>query len=67
MYDVRHPDEMGQLKWNPPSLRGVSQLPALFHDNSASSVRDALYRFRHPHGQDLSGQIDDLVAYLESL
>lgn len=67
IYDVRHPDEMGQLKWNPPSLRGVSQLPALFHDNSASSVRDALYRFKHPHGQDLSGQIDDLVAYLESL
>jgi YVTN family beta-propeller protein len=67
LYDVRHPDEMGQLKWNPPSLRGVSQLPALFHDNSAKSVRDVLYRFKHPHGQDLSGQIDDLVAYLESL
>ncbi|HEY2587337.1 MAG TPA: cytochrome c peroxidase [Tepidisphaeraceae bacterium] len=66
-YDVRHPDELGQRKWNPPSLRGVSQLPALFHDNSASSLRDVLYRFKHPHGQDLSGQIDDLVTFLESL
>ena len=66
-YDVRHPDEMGQLKWNPPSLRGVSQLPAFFHDNSASSLRDVLYTFKHPHGQDLSGQVDDLIAFLESL
>lgn len=66
-YDVRHPDELGQRKWNPPSLRGVSQLPALFHDNSAASLRDVLYRFKHPHGEDLSGQVDDLVAYLESL
>lgn len=67
MYDVGHPDEMGQRKWNPPSLRGVSQLPALFHDNSAASLRDVLYYFKHPHGQDLSGQVDDLVAFLESL
>lgn len=66
-YDVRHPDEMGQLKWNPPSLRGVSQLPALFHDNSAANLRDVLYYYKHPHGQDLSGQVDDLVAFLESL
>lgn len=66
-YDVRHPDELGQRKWNPPSLRGVSQLPAFFHDNSAATLRDVLYRFKHPHGEDLSGQVDDLVAFLESL
>lgn len=66
-YDVRHPDELGQRKWNPPSLRGVSQLPALFHDNSAASLRDVLYYSKHPHGQDLGGQVDDLVAFLESL
>lgn len=66
-YDVGHPDEMGQLKWNPPSLRGVSQLPAFFHDNSAASLHDVLYYYKHPHGEDLSGQVDDLVAFLESL
>lgn len=67
-FDVALPDEHGQSRWNPPSLRGVSQLPAFFHDNRAATLRDALYRDRHPHGSDIpEGQVEELIAFLESL
>jgi hypothetical protein len=56
-----------------PSLRGVSYRLPLMHDGCAKSLRD---RFapgcggddRHGHtGQLSSAQIDDLIAYLETL
>jgi cytochrome c peroxidase len=67
-YDVGTPDEKGWSEFNPPSLLGVSQRPALFHDNRAQSLRDVLVRFRHPEGQPVpASDVEDLLAFLESL
>lgn len=67
-YDVGLSDEAGMKRFNPPSLLGVSQLPALFHDNRASTLRDVFLRFKHPDGQAIpESQLDDLLAFLRSL
>jgi YVTN family beta-propeller protein len=67
-YDIELPDELGQTRWNPPSLRGVSQLPAFLHDNRARRLSDVFYHYKHPHGTDFSaGEVEELVAFLESL
>ena len=69
-YDVGLADEAGNRSFNPPSLRGVSQLPALFHDNRARDLRDVLVRFGHPNGESknlTSDELNDLVSFLQSL
>ena len=59
----------GESEFNPPSLRGVSQQNGFFHDNRAKELREVFGKYQHP-GMTSSlttEQIDDLVAFLESL
>ncbi len=70
-HDVGLRDQAGQRHFNPPSLRGVSQRPAYFHDNRAASLRDVLVRFKHPEGPEGEGvppdELEDLLQFLQSL
>ncbi len=67
-YDVGLEDELGQARFNPPSLRGVSQHDRLFHDNRAGSLGEVLDRFRHGLGSPLPEKDRrDLLRFLESL
>jgi YVTN family beta-propeller protein len=68
-YDVGMPDETGHTDFNPPSLRGLSQRDAYFHDNRAKSIKEALATHKHPNGEtELSKEdLADLLAFLESL
>jgi len=67
-YDVGLVDEVGERKFNPPSLRGVGQRPRLFHDNRARSLTEVLTRFRHQVGRTLSEEeVAELVRFLQSL
>jgi YVTN family beta-propeller protein len=68
VYDVGLADERGTTKFNPPSLRGVSQRGPYFHDNRARRLPDVLSKFHHEGGGDLSPEARcDLLAFLESL
>lgn len=67
-YDVGLADERGQAKFNPPSLRGVSQQRRLFHDNRASSLEDVLDVYGHQLREPLSDtDRADLLRFLRSL
>jgi len=68
-FDVGLHDEAGVTNFNPPSLRGVSQLPSFFHDNRATSLRDVLVKFKHPDGQThlTDQELNDLLAFLRSI
>jgi cytochrome c peroxidase len=61
-------DETGATKFNPPSLRGVSQQGRLFHDGRAESLRAVFAEFGHqlPNGVSET-DLEALVRYLESL
>jgi mono/diheme cytochrome c family protein len=67
-YDVGLKDELGQTRFNPPSLRGVSQRDALFHDNRAANLEEVVRKFSHQIRDDLTEQeLSDLVQFLGSL
>jgi cytochrome c peroxidase len=67
-YDVGLKDEMGNHRFNPPSLRGVGQRAALFHDGRASSLNEVFQIHRHPGNKELpTDEVSDLVAYLRTL
>lgn len=67
-YDVGLHDKQGQTRFNPPSLRGVSQRDRLFHDNRARDLREVFDRFRHGLKTPLPArERDDLLRFLESL
>ena len=67
-YDVGVHDSLGARRFNPPSLRGVGQRGAYFHDNRAPRLSDVFTRFDHGSGQELSRkQLDDLLAFVRSL
>jgi YVTN family beta-propeller protein len=67
-YDVGLVDAVGNRRFNPPSLRGVSRRDALLHDGRSRSLVDLFQKERHPSGLVLSsGEIADLVAFLETL
>ena len=61
-------DEAGGVKFNPPSLRGVSQLDRLFHDGRAGGLRQVFEEHAHqlPNALD-EPDLDALVRYLEGL
>jgi cytochrome c peroxidase len=66
--DVRLPDEMGKRLFNPPTLRGISQRDAFFHDGRALSLKDVFWKHNHPADHVWSvEEVRDLVAYLRSL
>jgi len=67
-YDVGLKDQFNYSKFNPPSLRGVSQRDALFHDNRAASLEEVFTRFKHQIDGDLPEKdLADLAAFLRSL
>jgi cytochrome c peroxidase len=57
--------------YNPPTLRGLYDKAPYLHDGRAKTLRDALTGPHNP--EDLGGEalsaseLDDLIAYLESL
>jgi YVTN family beta-propeller protein len=67
-YDVGIKDEMGSRRFNPPSLRGVGQRSALFHDGRATSLNEVFQIHRHPGNHELPpNEVADLVAFLRTL
>jgi hypothetical protein len=66
--DVGLSDELGQRKFNPPSLRGVSQNARFFHDNRAPTLESIFTDYGHQLPRDLAPQeLADLVRFLRSL
>lgn len=68
VYDVGVSDAVGNVQFNPPSLRGVNFRRAFFHDGRASDLKDVFSRHQHQLAQPL--QEEDhaaLIAYLRSL
>jgi cytochrome c peroxidase len=67
-YDVGLADEVGNKRFNPPSLRGVSQRAPYFHDNRAPTLRAVFTRHRHQLPDKLPGRdLKDLLAFLATL
>jgi YVTN family beta-propeller protein len=67
-YDVGLSDEAGARRFNPPSLRGVSQGGPFFHDGRAATLREVFTQHRH----GLRGELDeheltDLLHFLGEL
>jgi DNA-binding beta-propeller fold protein YncE len=68
IYDVGLRDELGNRRFNPPSLRGVGQRAAFFHDGRATSLRDVFAVHRHPGNAQLpEADLTDLLAFLRSV
>ncbi len=68
VYDVGLEDELGNRRFNPPSLLGVSQREQLLHDNRAAGLEEVFDKYRHGLSDPLSPQErNDLLAYLRSL
>lgn len=66
--DVGLVDEEGLSKFNPPSLRGVSQQRRFFHDGRAESLRAVFEEYGHQLETGLDEQdLEALVRFLESL
>lgn len=68
VYDVELADEVGNRRFNPPSLRGVSQRAAFFHDGRATSLVDVFRVHHHPSNAQLAeAELTDLIAYLQTI
>jgi YVTN family beta-propeller protein len=68
IYDVGIHDAAGNVDFNPPSLRGVSQREALFHDNRARGLREVLIGHQHGLAEPLSGdQVEALLEFLRGI
>lgn len=68
VYDVGLKDQHGRGKFNPPSLRGVRHRGPYFHDHRAASLRDVFTAHKHPRAAEWpTNELDDLIAFLESL
>ena len=67
-YDVGLADEQGQKKFNPPSLRGVSQGESFLHDGRAKTLSDVFTEFSHGLETSLSDrELADLLRFLRSI
>jgi cytochrome c peroxidase len=67
-YDVGLRDEKGMTKFNPPSLRGVSQGYSFLHDGRAKKLEEVFTV--HGHGIDRAltdEELADLLRFLRSL
>jgi cytochrome c peroxidase len=68
VFDVGLNDGTGNVEFNPPSLRGVSQREAFFHDGRAASLREVFEKHRHQIDDGLSEQdLTDLLEYLRGI
>ncbi|MFO1041607.1 MAG: cytochrome c peroxidase [Planctomycetaceae bacterium] len=66
--DVDLADERGDSKYNPPSLRGLSQQNSFFHDARATSLEEVFTKYQHQTGTALTAeQVKELVAFLNRL
>jgi CxxC motif-containing protein (DUF1111 family) len=66
--DVSLMDEFQRSRFNPPSLRGVSQRRRYFHDGRAGSLEEVLLKVRHQLDDPLSREeTEALLAFLRSL
>jgi DNA-binding beta-propeller fold protein YncE len=67
-FDVGLADEAGQRKFNPPSLRGVSQRTSFFHDGRAPSLEAVVGEYGHQLPSGLEGEeLAALVRFLRGL
>jgi YVTN family beta-propeller protein len=67
-YEVGLEDEVGKTTFNPPSLRGVGQGVAFFHDGRATRLEEVFTKHRHQVPAELSRKdLDDLLAFLRTL
>jgi YVTN family beta-propeller protein len=67
-YEVALEDEVGKTAFNPPSLRGVGQGVAFFHDGRAARLEEVFTKHRHQVPAELSRKdLDDLLAFLRTL
>jgi len=67
-FDVGLHDAPGLKKFNPPSLRGLSQRGPYFHDNRAATLRELIDKHDHDGASSLSeSQKRDLLEFLRSL
>ncbi len=67
-YDVGLADEHGRREFNPPSLRGVGQRTAFFHDGRAKRLEDVFGVYRHQMPESLpDGEVQALLEYLRGL
>ena len=65
--DVGLVDEVGNRRFNPPSLRGVRHRSSFLHDGRARRLRDVFSVHGHPRAELSEAEIDDLVAFLSTL
>ncbi|AGA26709.1 cytochrome c peroxidase [Singulisphaera acidiphila DSM 18658] len=67
-YDVGLADEVGQSRFNPPSLRGVQYRAPLLHDGRAKTLDEVFRKYRHPQDTDWTAEeVTDILTFLESL
>jgi hypothetical protein len=67
-YDVGIHDKQGNKRFNPPTLRGVGQRGAYFHDNRAKSLEDVFRTYGHQIKDALADDdLHALLAFLRSL
>lgn len=68
VFDVGLHDEAGLAKFNPPSLRGLSQRERFFHDGRTTELERVFTEFGHQLPRPLDAQeLQELVAFLRSL
>lgn len=67
-FEVGLSDEVGNNRFNPPSLRGVGRRRGYFHDKRAGTLVSVFDEHQHQLDRSLSNQeLGDLVRFLESL
>jgi len=67
-FDVGLADVLGNSRFNPPSLLGVSQAGPYFHDGRAATLDEVFIKHRHQLPDPLPKQeLGDLLDYLRSL
>jgi cytochrome c peroxidase len=67
-YEVGLSDQAGNVRFNPPSLRGVNQGGPYFHDNRAQTLEEVFTRYRHQLQGELSeNDLKALLAFLRDL
>ena len=65
--DVGLHDEVGNRRFNPPSLRGVRHRFAFFHDGRAGDLRAVFQEYKHAGLRISSDDLSALIAFLSTL
>jgi DNA-binding beta-propeller fold protein YncE len=68
VYHIPLADENGKTRFNPPSLRGLSQRTVFLHDNRARHLAAVFTEVRHGLAGPLAeSELAELIAFLETL